>query len=134
MSDVKTLKIAIEMMRSDKAEQEAAFMYFMNMVSNVLTDSQLDQQTKCGETIRTAYGRYWNMYFRERFEEKKQKSEKMSDKNLTLTITEQYETDALCNIFGEEDMFCLRYDYEAEPEIEYELEVVVRRVRKKENE
>lgn len=58
----------------------------------------------------------------------------MSDKNLIMTITEQYETEALCDIFGEEDMFCLRYDYEAEPEIEYELEVVVRRVRKKENE
>lgn len=57
----------------------------------------------------------------------------MSDKNLSLTITEQYQTEALCGIFGDENMFELRYDIDADPEIEYELEVVVRRVRKKEN-
>jgi len=57
----------------------------------------------------------------------------MSDKNLTMTITEQYETEALCNIFGEEDMCCLRWDIDADPEIEYELEVVVRRIGKKKN-
>lgn len=57
----------------------------------------------------------------------------MSDKNLILKITEQYETDALCDIFGEEDMCYLRYDFDVDPEIEYELEVVVRRVGKKKN-
>lgn len=56
--------VALDLLRTEKAEMEAAFMYFMNMVSNVLTDSQLDQRTKCGETVRIAYGRYWNMYFR----------------------------------------------------------------------
>lgn len=58
----------------------------------------------------------------------------MNDKTLTMSITEQHETEALCSIFGEEVMFCLRYgcdDNDDEPE--YELEVVVRRVRKKEN-
>lgn len=74
MDDVKTLKIAIEMMRTDKAEQEAAFMYFMNMVSKVLTDSQLDH-VNCGDTVRKAYGRYWNMYFQERVEGKKKGEE-----------------------------------------------------------
>ena len=56
----------------------------------------------------------------------------MSDKTLTMTITEQYEADALSNIFGEEDMFGLRYD-DNDDETEYELEVVVRRVGKKKN-
>ncbi len=57
----------------------------------------------------------------------------MGDKNLALTITEQYETEALCSIFGEENMFNLRYDLDEDSEIEYELEVVVRRVEKKKN-
>lgn len=57
----------------------------------------------------------------------------MSDKNLIMTITEQYQTEALCCIFGEEDMFGLRWDIDTDPEIEYELEVIVRRVGKKKN-
>ncbi len=61
----------------------------------------------------------------------------MSDKNLTLTITESYERELLCSIFGEESMFNLQYDIDEDAEniedeeTEYELEVIVRRIGKK---
>lgn len=55
----------------------------------------------------------------------------MSDKSLKMTITERYEIETLSNIFGEEDLFGLQYDCKADPEIEYELEVVVRRIGRK---
>lgn len=62
------------------------------------------------------------------------KERKMDDKNLTMRITERHEIEMLCNIFGEEDMFNLRVDYDDnDEEIEYELEVRVRRMEKKEN-
>ena len=55
----------------------------------------------------------------------------MSDESIKMTITERYEIETLSNIFGEEDLFGLQYDCEADPEIEYELEVVVRRMGRK---
>ena len=39
--------------------------------------------------------------------------------------------ESLCNIFGEEELRCLQYDMDSEDEIEYELEVVVRRTGRK---
>ena len=44
---------------------------------------------------------------------------------LKTNLTERYEIELLSSIFGEEDMFNMKYD---DDDTEYELEVIVRRI------
>lgn len=48
-------------------------------------------------------------------------------KKISTTLDEYWEYEQLADIFGEEDVFKMRFDMDEKEEIEYQIEVVVKR-------